>query len=428
MGFIKDLIIFILSLCVLVVIHELGHFITAKIFKVYCREFSIGMGPVLFKIKKPEWETQYSLRALPIGGFVSMVGEEAGDSEGAGGHIDPSKKKEEDLTDEDRRILALPKERRLDGIKKWKRLIIMSAGVIMNVVLAFFLFAGQGISSKVVDEGKNYVAVEKIVTKDKDGNEVELDGLFASAGYVEGSTFKSGSITFIITDKNGNSINETKKNDNITSAKDVASIFSYLNDYDHFLPYKESDHAVFSFVCINPSTNEEYEVTNTFKVVETDAFEGHPDYETCKYYYDLSMFDVKYYGRHRTFFEVIKFAGTSTVDGALLIYKGLASLFTQGLKNVGGPIAMFQMSSQATSLGMTAYLYLWGVISINLAIMNFLPIPGLDGWHFLVLIVEGITRKEFPSKVKNIVSMIGLGLLFGLMIIITLKDVIGLFF
>ena len=96
LSFILDLLVFILSLGVLVLIHELGHFLTAKLFGVYCREFSIGMGPLIAKFKKAGGETQFSLRAIPIGGFVSMVGEDAGDNEQAGGQLDPEKKKEED--------------------------------------------------------------------------------------------------------------------------------------------------------------------------------------------------------------------------------------------------------------------------------------------------------------------------------------------
>ena len=73
------------------------------------------------------------------------------------------------------------------------------------------------------------------------------------------------------------------------------------------------------------------------------------------------------------------------------------------------------------------FIYLWGAISVNLAIFNLLPFPGLDGWHLLVVIVEGITKKEIPEKVKNIVSTIGLILLFGLMIFIMGRDIIRLF-
>ena len=70
---------------------------------------------------------------------------------------------------------------------------------------------------------------------------------------------------------------------------------------------------------------------------------------------------------------------------------------------------------------------LWGMISVNLAIFNLLPFPGLDGWHLLVIIVEGITKKEIPSKVKNIVSTIGMILLFALMAVVFIKDIIGIF-
>ena len=88
---------------------------------------------------------------------------------------------------------------------------------------------------------------------------------------------------------------------------------------------------------------------------------------------------------------------------------------------------MFELSTAVNSLGISYYFYLWGLISINLAVFNLLPFPGLDGWHFLVIIVESITRKELPKKFKNAMSTIGMLLLFGLMIVVTAKDIIGLF-
>lgn len=103
-------------------------------------------------------------------------------------------------------------------------------------------------------------------------------------------------------------------------------------------------------------------------------------------------------------------------------------LFTpQGWSNVGGIISVFQLSEQATSMGAAVFFNYWGLISVNLAIFNLLPIPGLDGWQILVAVIEGAFRKKIPSKVKSIVSMIGLGLLFLLMAILIIKDIIGLF-
>ena len=103
-------------------------------------------------------------------------------------------------------------------------------------------------------------------------------------------------------------------------------------------------------------------------------------------------------------------------------------MFTpKGFNNVGGVIQMFQMASSETAKGISNYLFLWGLISVNLAVFNLLPFPGLDGWHFLVLTIEGITRKDLPKKFKNVMSMIGMILLFALMIVITFKDIFGLF-
>ena len=113
----KTIILFILLLSVIIIIHEFGHFIAAKLFNVYVQEFSIGMGPKLFSRKGKE--TEYSLRALPIGGFVAMAG-------------DSSDEKIETQVD----TTNIPKERCLDSIHPLKRIIIMAAGIIMNFVLA----------------------------------------------------------------------------------------------------------------------------------------------------------------------------------------------------------------------------------------------------------------------------------------------------
>lgn len=120
MQMIINIIVFFLILGVIVLIHELGHFLTAKLFGVYCAEFSIGMGPKLFSKKKGE--TEYQIRALPIGGYVAMAGE---------------------ADQEDNEIMKdVPYERTLKGIKTWKKCVIMLAGVFMNFVLALVLLIG----------------------------------------------------------------------------------------------------------------------------------------------------------------------------------------------------------------------------------------------------------------------------------------------
>ncbi len=409
MDFIRDIIIFIVSLSVLVVIHELGHFLTAKAFGVYCREFSIGMGPLLFKHKRKGGETQFSIRCVPLGGFVSMVGEDAGDNSMSGGQVDPNSKQEEELTDEDREILALPKERRLNGIKRWKRAIIMAAGVIMNVVLAFILFICTNVAVDVIDEGKRTFA------------SIESNSLIARETTIKNTDeIIHGYAKYVITDyeKEKPIIREKEKELDIKNGHDLYAFISTdyavkLNEEGNSIYYSETDHVDY---VLTTSDNIEHKFTR--KVVKIENSD----------YYALEKFGVYFNTRKLHFDEVMSHSFDMMKESSLAIYKALGMLFTpEGISQVGGPVAIFQVSSQAVSMGAPYFLYLWGMISINLAIMNFLPIPGLDGWHFLVLIFEGITKKEMPSKAKNIASSIGLLLLFGLMILVTIKDIIGLF-
>lgn len=120
MQTIINLLVFFLILGVIIMIHEFGHFITAKFFGVYCSEFSLGMGPKLYGKKKGE--TEYQIRALPIGGYVAMAGE-------------ADQEDNEEMKD-------VPYERTLKGIKTWKKCVIMLAGVFMNFVLAIVLLIG----------------------------------------------------------------------------------------------------------------------------------------------------------------------------------------------------------------------------------------------------------------------------------------------
>lgn len=117
MQSIGNILIFIVILSIIVVVHELGHLIAAKKFNVYCHEFSIGMGPALFKYKKENAETTLAIRALPLGGFVAMAGEEGNDYD-------------------------VPYERTINGIKPLQQIIVMAAGAFMNLVLALIVFVG----------------------------------------------------------------------------------------------------------------------------------------------------------------------------------------------------------------------------------------------------------------------------------------------
>ena len=138
------LIYFILVFGVIITIHELGHLLAAKYFNVYCEEFSFGMGPRLFHKKYKE--TTYSIRLFPIGGYVAMAGEP--DANFDQQHI--------------------PKERTIKGISKWKQIIIMISGVVMNFILALFLFISINLIVGQVQQPTKPIVSEVVVNSAAD--------------------------------------------------------------------------------------------------------------------------------------------------------------------------------------------------------------------------------------------------------------------
>ena len=142
------LLYFVIILGIIVFVHELGHLITAKMFGVYCKEFAIGMGP---KIKSwQKGETLYSLRALPVGGFVAMAGEEGVDIE------------------------EIPAERTIKGIAPLKRIIVMLAGIMMNILLAWVIFVGV-----FIYQGARSLPPQPIVAGVVSGSVAETAGFLA---------------------------------------------------------------------------------------------------------------------------------------------------------------------------------------------------------------------------------------------------------
>lgn len=131
-------IAFVVMLSVIVILHELGHFLVAKHFGVYCKEFSIGMGPAIYQHQGKE--TTFSIRAVPFGGYVMMAGEDDG------------------MSDDDDWQKDVPEERRLNNLAKYKQVCIMLAGICMNVILAWIIYMGVALSQGyVVSEAKPIV-------------------------------------------------------------------------------------------------------------------------------------------------------------------------------------------------------------------------------------------------------------------------------
>ena len=400
------ILLFVVCLSVLIMVHELGHLAAAKAFKVYCFEYSIGFGPKLFSFKRKNGETKFSLRGIPFGGYVSMYGEGMEVPEG----------------------LDIPPERNLENIKKWKKAIILLAGVTMNAVLALTIFFICNSCFPVSNYYLNEVTISETNTL-SDKSFVTGDVMH----YVD-TIQKDGAIEYYILDNNTTvTLKNGTEETGISALMDPA--LKNVNDLDWsfflnfakldenknivkaYSPSDEYTKYTFSIDMSHAGSEEKIPVTLSTEVVKNED-------DT----YGLSQLGVAI--THEKTWLKGKAFGKTFVDfgeSSTAIVKALGSLFVskEAREGMGGIIAIgFESTNILKNFGFVSFLRVWGLVSVNLAIINLLPFPGLDGWQLLVLIIEGISKKKIPDKVKTIVSLVGIGLLFVLMILLVVKDVI----
>jgi regulator of sigma E protease len=389
MQTILSTVLFLLSLGILILIHELGHFLVAKAFNVYVREFSIGFGPVLFSWTKGE--TKYALKAFPLGGYVAMVGEEVSGAD-----------------------LNVPFERSLLGISKPKRAMVLSAGIILNLVLAFVLFFASNwgftqrtLTNQMVITETSVAAQAGIVS----GEVLFFDPL--NDGSIPVTTEQGvGTYNLYINDFETyeDTLSTLLKIGKVVDGTFVAYAVDSLNDFVEFqLPVR---------IYQDPVTFTERLVAIRLDAIATeDGFSLEP--LGISFYVIMTDF---------TLVEAFAEAGRDWWRGVTLIVSTVINLFQgQNLDQVGGVVAIFSTTSSIlNNLGLGTYIFIWGLISVNLAIFNLLPFPGLDGWHLLVIAIEGIFKREIPSQVKNVVSVIGFFILMSLMVFLLIKDILAL--
>lgn len=389
MQAILSTVLFLLSLGILILVHELGHFLVAKAFNVYVREFSIGFGPVLLSWTKGE--TKYFLKAFPLGGYVAMVGEEVSGAD-----------------------LNVPFERSLLGISKPKRAMVLSAGIILNLVLAFVLFfaSNWGFTQRTLT---NQMVITETSVAAQAG--IENGEVLVFALLNDGSipvTTEQGVDThnLFINDFQTyeDSLSTLLKIGKVVDGTFVAYTVNGLGDFVEFqLPVRIYEDA---------TTFTQRQVTIRLDAIATEDGFG---LEPLGIGFYVIMTDY-------TFVEAIAEAGRDWWRGVTLIVSTVINLFQgQNLDQVGGIVAIFSTTSSIlNNLGLGSYIFIWGLISVNLAVFNLLPFPGLDGWHLLVITIEGIFKREIPSQFKNIVSVIGFFILISLMVFLLIKDILAL--
>jgi len=365
-------IIFLIILSVLVLIHEAGHFIVAKLLKIKVEEFGFGLPPRAFGIKYGE--TLYSINWLPIGGFVKLYGE---DSAGGGSvkvsDIKSSAKEQRTKTKDpniDRAFYARP---------IWQRALVVVAGVFMNfalaVVILSVLFSVIGVAV-----GGDKVVVTSVIN----------NAPAKQAGLRVGDTIEY--------------INGIK----ITSPNQLVEI--------------TKQHLGEKLVLKVQTKN------NKQKTLEITPRQKYPsDQGPMGVAISQNIINVKY-----PWYKA-PFVGTQeALKQSYAIVSGLGSLvvnlFSKGSvpQGVAGPVGIAQLTGIfCADIG--SCLSFTGLLSLNLAILNILPIPALDGGRFLFILIEAVTRKKVNQKVESYVHAIGMVFLLTLIALITLHDLIRVF-
>lgn len=328
MTIVYALIIF----AILILVHELGHFITAKLFDVKVNEFALGMGPALYK--KQGKETVFSVRAVPIGGFCSMEGEN------------------EDSLD----------ERAFNKKSPGKRAVILAAGSFMNIILAVVIF-----SLILFSLGYAQTTLSGV----KDGSPAETAGLMAGDKIVsvDGKAIKKWEeVVGIVTSKEpGSDITLGVKRNGETLSIETST---YLEDGRTVM-------GVTAKVGKNPARALIDGTKSTFVMA-------------------FSMLDI------------LKQLITGDVAATELT----------------GPVGIVYLVGDSAKMGLYYVMYLAALISLNLAIINLLPFPALDGGRLVFLVIRKVTGRAITDDIEAKVHIVGLMLLMALMVYVTWQDIL----
>jgi regulator of sigma E protease len=366
------IIVFILILGVLIFAHELGHFISAKKAGVRVEEFGFGFPPRIFGFKKGE--TIYSLNLFPVGGFVKIFGEDPPSPEATEGEGKRSRSR-----------------RAFYNKPIWQRALILIMGVIMNLLVAAILLSivhGLGIPS-VVEQGQeaNYRNVQVQIIETAKNSPAQEAGI-----------------------KIGDSILSLFYGSEKTEIKEI-------EDVQKFVAF----HAGQEITMQIKRGNEILEKTLVPRV--------NPPKEEGALGIAMSKTGLMSYPWYSAILKGFETTGKMFVVMIQMFWLLIKTLILKGtmIGEVAGPVGIFSLTSQFVKLGWIYVLQFAAILSINLAILNALPFPALDGGRLLFLLIEKIKGKPIKFRTERVANTLGFAILIGLMVIVTLRDVIKLF-
>ncbi|HUK57281.1 MAG TPA: RIP metalloprotease RseP [Nitrospiria bacterium] len=364
--FLYNLFYFLVVLSVLIFFHELGHFLAARRLGVKVLKFSLGFGPKL--IGRTVGETEYLISALPLGGYVKLFGEEPEKGEEA-----PA------LSPEDR-------ARSFSLAPVWKRILIVAAGPVFNMFLAYLIFTGSlsiGIPMYVPNFDSLMPVVETVIEKSPaQAAGFKAGDRIVSIGDRKISTWAQ--MTDIIYGSAGKPLT-------ITVERDHQSLILTVTPASKTVETEEGQKTVGQIGIGKNPRGAQIQAANPLDAV-------------------LKGFQATWQWTYLT------------VEGLVRLVQGRLSM-----DNIGGPILIGQMSGQAASQGIGGLLFLIAILSITLGVMNILPIPVLDGGHLLFFVIEAVLGRPLSIRKREIAQQIGLALLLLLMALAFYNDIIRLF-
>jgi regulator of sigma E protease len=523
--FILNILLFIVVLGVIILIHEAGHFYFAKRAGILCHEFSIGMGPALYQKRKGE--TVYSIRGIPIGGYVSMAGEAISDAlikeeqtiglkineQGLvyqiiltdkvsadiygqvvafdlyGKDFDPlfiELKVDEEVKkytvlrdanyklDEKREMWITPSEKSFESKTLWQRFLVIFAGPMMNFILAFLLFLIVGFfvqkpitDSNMINEVTNNYAADVAGMKSGDllltidGNPINawtdiptvfanLDDALIDITYErDGEVIVANDIAVSVAVQMAGLVNTYVDEDTeeVTIYNSQPIIGQAYGRAQSDGGLKQGD--VIEQITVNNTT---YDVTDWNDIVAvfrnysngdvTIVYQRDGITETASYEL-ISESALNKLGTEGILFQLgitatsefdwgytLSYAPKKVVSDMGEVFTTLGLLFDRsenlGIGDLSGPVGIYSLVSSTAKQGVLSIIAFTGFLSINIGLLNLLPIPALDGGRLVFLGIEAVTKKPLPRKLENSINNVMFILLLTMFVFVTYKDILRL--
>ncbi len=364
---ISAILLFVVILIVLVIVHEFGHFIAAKLTGMRVDEFAFGFPPRLFS--KKVGETVYAFNSIPLGGYVSIWGENGSEED----------KKESG---------AATNPRSFGNRPAWAQLVVLFAGVAMNMVLALFIFI-------FISYGEVRISTDDPIY----GSRVKGAQLVVTDVSRESPAFKAG-ITpgSVIT-----SVTSVGKNADTTTASATISFIEKNQNASFIVNYIAPDGeaksttiaAVYGIIPDKKALGIALDTIGTVKTTIGESF---------------------ILGIERTI-TMTELTALGLVDVVRSLFRGESVI-----ESLSGPVGIAKIVDETSEYGYVAVLTLVAILSINLAIFNILPLPALDGGRIVVVTIETMLRRRIPFNYYSWVNVAGFFLLILLLIVVTIND------